>query len=110
MIKIIREEPNKLIKCRLMYQGNGMWQISPTEYKNGNMATKKELTIRGDDDSLRKFLIKLKVKDTETNPASKRNISYKDMVEKAKVGTGTTIWIYNVDWKQYAGTNGILEV
>ena len=110
MIRIIKEEPNRLIKCRLMYQGSGMWQIDPVTDRGGKSVSKKGIAVRGDDDKVRRLLIALKAKDTETNPASKRNISYKDMIEQAKVGKGIYIWVYNKDWKQYAGTNGILEV
>lgn len=110
MIHIIKEEPNKLIKCQLVYQGNNTWQITPTTYKNGSLASKKGIVVRGEEDKLRRFLIGLKIKDSESKPASLRKLSYKDMVEMSKAGKGIYIWVYNKDWKKYANTNGIIEV
>jgi hypothetical protein len=110
MLKIIREEYNKLLKCRLTYQGGNTWQIHPAEYKDGTLVSKKGIIVRGEDESLRKFLVNLKVKDTDSEPASFRKMSYADMIRLSKESKGFDMWVYTSRWNTFAGNNGIIEV
>lgn len=99
MKRIIYEAPRKLLKVRLIYQGNDTWQLKPVSTKSGQPIVYKDYIMRGDDEKVRKHLMKLQAKDTETDPATVRNDSYKHMVQVAKETGRNTVWVWSNLWQ-----------
>lgn len=94
----MNEERNKLVKVRIDYQGNGQWYMKPEYNKKGSQIRKGERYFRGTDEEFRKFLVKCKVKDTDSEPASQRNKKYADIVQDMKAKKKTYVWMYLNNW------------
>lgn len=85
-------DEGKLIKCRIAWDGDKGWTLS---WEKG------QKVFRGSAEGFTKFLMKLKVSDTESDPASRRQKKYVDIVNDIKsAGTGT-VWVWQHMLKKY---------
>jgi len=97
--KTIQEEAPYLIKAKLMIEGPNQFRILAIEKKSGiKVVDKKPIRFRGSEEAFAKFLMKLKAKDVESEPATVRNKKYKDMIATAKDGSDPYIWIWSNVW------------
>ncbi len=97
--KTIQEAAPYLIKAKLMIEGSNQFRILAIEKKSGVKVTdKKPIRFRGSEEAFAKFLMKLKAKDVESEPATVRNKKYKDMITTAKDGSDPYIWIWSNVW------------
>jgi len=96
---LVNEELPFLIKAKIMIEGPTQFRILAIEKKDGTkVLNKKPIRFRGTEETFAKFLMKLKVKDAESEPATSRNKKYKDMIETAKDGTDPFIWVWSNVW------------
>lgn len=96
----MNEERNKLIKVRIDYQGDGQWYMKPEYNKKGELVHKGGRTFRGTDEEFRKFLMKCKVSDTDSTPASLRKKRYSDIIQDMKRNKKTYVWMYTSKWNK----------
>lgn len=88
------------MKVRVDQQGVDQWVMTPEFKKSGSPSSNQgRFMFRGDDEAFRRQLIKMQVKDTDSNPDSHRDISYKDMVQTFKVPKRTYCWMYSNKWE-----------
>ena len=98
--KLNEEGYNKLYKIEIHYNGNNTYTIKPVTDKNGNQLNKGSMIICGDDDSIKKFFMKIQIKDSESNPASARKMKYMDMVLGIKSGIGKkNFYMWKKNWQ-----------
>lgn len=110
-------ESNKLHKVTILHDGNQAYTFS----WDG-----KTKVFRGTKEELAKFLMKLKAKDTESQPKSVRKARYIDMANKASGGNASVVYVFDymlnrfpkshytldkakaeeVDWKRLSDTSG----
>jgi hypothetical protein len=88
------QEMRRLYKIRVECQGNNLYFFRVVNYDNI-----KSLTLRTSKEGLRKFLIRIKAKDTKTTPSSMRGITYKIMVDDILTGIDNEIWVWSNKWK-----------
>ncbi len=77
----------------------------PVENKDGSKIRRGEITFRGDEESFRKLLMKLKAKDAETDPPSVKGKTYQQMIDTAKDGSDPYIWVWLTIWNKYRNDN-----
>ena len=90
---------NQLLKIRVDHSGSDQWYMKPELTKKGPSQSYGHYMFRGDDEAFRKLLIKMKVCDTNSKPASYRDMKYKDIVQDMKKPTRTYVWAYSNKWK-----------
>lgn len=90
---------NKLYKLKVLYSGKNTYTFKPVADKSGNQLDQGSLVIIGDDESVKKFLQKCQIKDTESAPASVRGMKYMDMVLGIKAGKIKSVWIWKKNWR-----------
>ena len=96
----IKEQRNHLMKVRVDHQGTNQWVMTPEFKKAGSPSSSQgRFMFRGDDEAFRRQLIKMQVKDIDSNPDSHRDISYKDMVQTFKAPKRTYCWMYSNKWE-----------
>jgi hypothetical protein len=101
---------NKLIKVKVQHSNN-MWILKPIQYKDGSQCQGLgEIRFRGDIDAFSKYLIKIKAKDTESEPASIRNVPYKSMAQDAIDKVDTEIWVWSRFWNPSTDIMGEQEM
>jgi len=82
-----------LYKCRItIYKDSYTLNCTPL---NSNGYKNKSLVFRGSEEGFKKFLMKVKAKDTETLPASSKNRTYQQMIDQAKSGEDPYIYIWS---------------
>lgn len=106
-MKII-EEPNKLLKIKLQKQGANQWLLKTVSNRNGIQVRKGSITFRGSEDKLKLLLRRLKAADFDSDPDSKKNVTYQQMIDLAKTTSkGNYIWVYTKYWNQHRNGNKI---
>lgn len=93
------EDYKRLLKIRVDHQGGNQWYLKPEFTKNGPSKSLGHYIFRGDDEAFRKYLIRMKASDTESDPPSVRSAKYADIVQKMKEPKRTYVWAYSHRWK-----------
>ena len=93
----------KLYKVGVRYGGYDTYIFEPFSDRAGRDVKAGSVTIQAGDEQLRKYLVKHKFKDTESNPDSFRKIKYMDMVYGIKAGEIKELWVWEKDWKPENG-------
>jgi len=92
------EQHNHLLKVRVDHQGTDQWFMKPEFTKKSHAANNGHYMFRGDDEAFRRYLMKMKACDTDSDPPSYRNVKYKDMVQGFKAQKRTYMWVYSSKW------------
>lgn len=87
-MKIIYHEGKKLIKVKVLFDGNRGWTLS---WNN------KFKSFFGSREDFAKLLQKVKAKDDAQSPKSFRSMTYLSIAQEIADGTDTTIWIWEKD-------------
>jgi len=94
----MEEEPNRLLKVKVSVEGNGQFCLRPMSDKKGRRVSKGEYRIRGTEDDFALLLQRFKAKDYETKPESKKQMTYKQMIQNAKNNNSYYVWMWNKNW------------
>lgn len=82
-----------LYKCRItIYKDSYTLNCSPLKVDGQK---NKSLVFRGSEEGFKTFLRKIKAKDTQTSPASKKNRTYQDMINQAKTGEDPYVYVWS---------------
>lgn len=103
------EEYNRLLKVKIFQQGKNQWRLLPVEKRDGGAIRRKDITFRGDDEKLKLLLRRLKAKDNATDPPSKKNRTYQQMIDTARDKSDPYIWIWLTIWNNYKDGNKIMK-
>ena len=95
----VPEQYNHLLKIRVDFQGVDQWVMTPEFTKKSHASNQGHIIFRGNDDAFRRYLMRIKATDTESDPASNRQVKYKDMVQNMKQFSRTYIWVFSTRWK-----------
>lgn len=96
---LVSEKYNHLLRVRVDHQGVDQWIMTPEFTKKSHASNNGHYMFRGDDEAFRRYLIRVKATDTDSDPPSYRNVKYKDMVQKFKEPRRTYMWVYSSKWK-----------
>ena len=83
MIRML--EVNRLIKVKVLYDGNKAWTLR---------WGKQFHVFRGSIEQFTKLLIKIKAKDTQSQPNSFRGMKYSDIANEITNGKDSEIWVW----------------
>lgn len=78
-----------------VYFGSGVYTINCIPLNDTNKHNKRSLTFRGDEESFKKFLRKIKAKDSSTFPASSKQRTYQQIIDDAKAEYSKPIYIWS---------------
>jgi len=82
-----------LYKCRITCFGDS-YTLNCSPLNNVGQKN-KAVIFRGSEAGFKKFLKKVQAKDTQTSPASVRNITYQSMIDTAKDGSDPYVYIWS---------------
>lgn len=99
------DEYRKLLRVKVDRQGKDQYYFRVT-----NAQGYRDVTIRGDQTKLLKFLKNIKAKDTKTSPASMRNLTYIQIADGIIDGTDNEIWVWDYVWKPTILTRKIMII
>jgi len=88
------DEQRRLIPIKVYYLDN-IWHMVPADDVNN------VISVQGDKDQFAIFLRKIKAKDSKSQPKSKRQITYGQMVSDIVMNTDSTIWVWSNTWMKY---------
>ncbi|MFW6225414.1 MAG: hypothetical protein ACOC3V_00480 [bacterium] len=101
MICIEKDQWNKLLKIKILKQGNNQWELRCISDINNNQVRKGEIIFRGSEEEFKLLLRRLKASDTETTPAGTKNITYQQMIDLASNPKGNYIYVKTKNWNEY---------
>lgn len=82
-----------LYRCRIqVYKDSYNLNCKPLNVTNQKART---IVFRGTEEAFKKFLMRVKAKDTQTEPASVKNRTYQQMIDQAKTGLDPYVYIWS---------------
>lgn len=87
-MKIVYKEGRKLVKVKVMFNGNRGWTLSWNSTFKSFYGTPEEFT---------KLLRKINAKDNLQSPNSFRSITYSKITQEIMAGTDNIIWVWQKD-------------
>ena len=99
---MVLDEQRFLIKASIFYDedGDGVYEVIPT---NGG----SRLAFRATDEQMLRFLRRVKVKDSISNPRSYKGTTYSNMLNFIKQGTNSIFYIWS---NMYPDNNSLKEI